>query len=196
METSRTTKQAVNQQWSHFYWAGGWKRHEITAERVTAQWSALKAWEEIAGKEWRKEIELTRERESSRQMKANGWWKWKYGPVRDNREKKSYGKENCSCGKGKTTQDRVSLFYYYAEERKGEIQCMCVCRESFLLCWRWFLQSRAESSQICLTNDSLMTERLKGFAGLNGIWGKGRGKNNQPHNEWQKIHRDRKRRHF
>lgn len=30
-------------------------------------------------------------------------------PVRDDREQKSYGKENCSCGETKTTTRRVSL---------------------------------------------------------------------------------------
>lgn len=42
METSRTTKQAVNQQWSQIYYAGGQKRHKITPDRVTAQGDALR----------------------------------------------------------------------------------------------------------------------------------------------------------
>lgn len=61
--------------------------------------------ESITGKkEGKVETNLTSERDLQADEREQ-----RNAPVRDDREQKSYGKENCSCGETKTTTRRVSL---------------------------------------------------------------------------------------
>lgn len=77
-------------------------------------------------------------------------------PVKDDREQKSYGKENCSCGKTKTTRRRVSLL------RSGiRFVCLFSVGRAFSL----VLQSRTwKLIRFVVTTDSLAIESGKGLS--------------------------------
>lgn len=105
METSRTTKQAVNLQCSRIYRVCGCERRERAAGRAAAQRGAL--WKR-APDHWKKEGKVETNPTSERDLLADES-EQQNAPVRDDRQQKSYGKENCSCGKTKTTTRRVSL---------------------------------------------------------------------------------------
>lgn len=58
----------------------------------------------LGKKEGKVETNLTSERDLLADEREQ-----RNAPVRDDREQKSYGKENCSCGETETTTRRVSL---------------------------------------------------------------------------------------
>lgn len=106
METSGATKQAVNLQCSRIYRVCGCERRERAAGRAAAQRGALwkRALDYWGKKQGKIETNLTSERDTRADERQE-----RNAPVRDDREQKSYGKENCSCGETKTTTRRVSL---------------------------------------------------------------------------------------
>lgn len=99
--------------------------------------------ESITGKkEGKVETNLTSERDLQADEREQ-----RNAPVRDDREQKSYGKENCSCGETKTTTRRVSLL------RSGISLCVFVLyRESFFF---GFSRAELKSDQICCDNRQL-----------------------------------------
>lgn len=116
METSRTTKQAVNLQCSRIYRVCGCERRERAAGRAAAQRGVL--WKR-APDHWKKEGKVQTNLTSERDLLADES-EQQNALLRDDREKKSYGKENCSCGETKTTTRRVSLW------EAGFILCVCL----------------------------------------------------------------------
>lgn len=88
------------------------QRSEEHSERITG-----------GKKEGKVETNLTSQRDLQADERAQ-----RNAPVRDDREQKSYGKENCSCGETKTTTRRVSLL------RSGiRFVCLFCTRRSFSL---------------------------------------------------------------
>lgn len=175
METSRTTKQAVNLQCSRIYRVCGCERREWAAGRAAAQRGAL--WKR-APDHWKKEGKVETNPTSERDLLADES-EQQNAPVRDDREQKSYGKENCSCGKTKTTTRRVSLL------RSGiHFVCLFSVGRAFSL----VLQSRTwKLIGFVVTTDSLAIERGKGLLEGQMMDEGGEGKQFKPHNEWQKI---------
>lgn len=155
MEKSRTTKQAVNLQCSRICRVCGCHRRErAAAGRAAARREAL--WKR-APDHWKEkkkgevETNLTSEgdllADERKEQKA---------PVKDDREQKSYGKENCSCGETKTTTRRVSLL------RSGiRFVCLFSVGRAFSL----VLQSRTwKLIRFVVTTDSLAIESGKGLS--------------------------------
>lgn len=152
-------------------WLRGTRRS--SGQSCSAARSTLKG--SLGGKkEGKVETNLTSQRDLQADERAQ-----RNAPVRDDREQKSYGKENCSCGETKTTTRRVSLL------RSGiRFVCLFCTGRSFSL---GFAEQNWKVIRFVVTTDSLAVEGWRGaFAGTNDGWRWGR-KKFKPHNEWQKI---------
>lgn len=80
---------------------------DVNEQRAELQLSEGRSGREpriIGKKQGKIETNLTSERDTRADERQE-----RNAPVRDDREQKSYGKENCSCGETKTTTRRVSL---------------------------------------------------------------------------------------
>lgn len=148
---------------------------ERAAGRAAAQRGAL--WEK-APDHWKKEGKVETNLTSEKDLLADEHQQ-QNAPARDDREQKSYGKENCSCGETKTTTRRVSLL-----RSRIRFVCLFSVGKAFSLS----LQGRTRKLiRMIVTTDSLAIERGKGLS-QDKWWMKvGRGKKFKPHNEWQKI---------
>lgn len=167
METCRTIKQPVNLHCFRIY--HGCESRERLWGRAAAQRGVL--WKR-APDHWEKEGKVETNLTSERDLLADES-KQQNAPVRDDREQKSYGKENCSCGETKTTTCRVSLL------RSGiHLVCLFSVGRAFSL----VLQSRTwKLIRFVVTTDSLAIESGKGLLQGQMMDEGGEGKKNSSH---------------
>lgn len=162
-ESSRTTKQTVNQQWSQIYWASGWNWHKITPgrERRRKHWRVDRKARDRRKRAKERNTVLTKRKKELRADKSKGWGEIKIS-LRERwqkeSERKSYGEENCGCGKTETTLDRVSLLCRRGREKE---RSTCVCIRVFVCVKRAFCGDGGFAKQNWIWLDLLwqMTER-------------------------------------
>ncbi len=111
------------------------------------------------------------------QTKAKDEWKSKYasgGRWQKKSNKKSYGEENCPCGRTEITLDRVSLQCW--GEKTWSAVSVCVCAESAFCGVIVVLQSRTESAQIYCYKWQREDGEMEGLCTANKRWREGRKK--------------------